>query len=86
MVGKDDQITMENNYTYKTAGRGPALSGTTLLHTVNNVWEDVNGYATEGGEATARGIFEANAFIKVKQLVSDYKGKPPPQRRHQCPV
>ncbi|KXH37961.1 pectin lyase [Colletotrichum nymphaeae SA-01] len=75
MVGKDDQITMKNNYVYMTAGRGPALSGSTLLHAVNNVWEDTKGHAIEGGEATARGIFEGNAFINVKQLVSDYQGK-----------
>ncbi|KAK1456701.1 pectin lyase [Colletotrichum cuscutae] len=75
MVGKDDQITMKNNYVYMTAGRGPALSGSTLLHAVNNVWEDTKGHAIEGGEATARGIFEGNAFINVNQLVSDYQGK-----------
>ncbi|TDZ38748.1 putative pectin lyase C [Colletotrichum spinosum] len=75
MVGKDDQITMKNNYIYKTTGRGPALSGGTLLHAVNNVWEDINGHALEGGDANARGIFEGNAFIKVSQLVSDYKGR-----------
>lgn len=66
---------MKNNYIYKTAGRGPALSGGTLLHAVNNVWEDVNGHAIEGGDTAARGIFEGNAFIKVKQLVSDYQGR-----------
>ncbi|TQN72297.1 putative pectin lyase C, partial [Colletotrichum shisoi] len=75
MVGEDDQITMKNNYVYKTAARGPALSGATLLHAVNNVWSDTNGHVIEGGEATARGIFEGNAFINVKKLVSDYKGR-----------
>ncbi|KAK1659109.1 pectin lyase [Colletotrichum godetiae] len=75
MVGEDDQITMKNNYVYMTAGRGPALSGATLLHAVNNVWEDTKGHAIEGGDAKARGIFEGNAFINVKQLVSDYQGK-----------
>ncbi|KAJ0167765.1 putative pectin lyase C [Colletotrichum tanaceti] len=75
MVGEDDQITMKNNYIYKTAGRGPALSGGTLLHAVNNVWSDTNGHAIEGGDAAARGIFEGNAFIGVKQLVSDYNGR-----------
>lgn len=75
MVGEDDQITMKNNYIYKTAGRGPALSGSTLLHAVNNVWEDVNGHAIEGGDTAARGIFKGNVFIKVKQLVSDYQGR-----------
>lgn len=66
---------MKNNYIYKTAACGPALSGATLLHAVNNVWDDVNGHVIEGGEKTARGIFEGNVFIKVKQLVSDYQGK-----------
>ncbi|KAI8680617.1 hypothetical protein LRP88_04594 [Fusarium phalaenopsidis] len=75
MVGKDDQITMQNNYIKRTAGRSPALSGKTLLHAVNNVWEDNNGHAIEGGEATARGIFEGNVFINVKNMVSDYKGR-----------
>lgn len=76
MVGTKDTITMKNNYIYKTAGRGPALSGGTLLHAVNNVWKDVKGHAIEGGETTARGIFEGNVFNNVDTvIVSDYKGK-----------
>lgn len=75
MVGTADQITMKNNYIYHTSGCGPALSGGTLLHAVNNVWEDIDGHALEGGEATAKGIFEGNVFIDVKTLVGDYKGK-----------
>ncbi|KAF6817030.1 pectin lyase C [Colletotrichum plurivorum] len=75
MVGKDDQITMKNNYIYKTAGRSPALSGGTLLHAVNNVWAENNGHMIEGGEAAARGIFEGNVFSNIKALVSDYKGR-----------
>ncbi|CAG7559813.1 unnamed protein product [Fusarium equiseti] len=75
MVGEDDQITMKNNYIYRTAGRSPALSENTLLHAVNNVWEDNNGHAIEGGSDKARGIFEGNAFINVKQLVGDYAGR-----------
>ena len=75
MVGEDDQITMKNNYIYRTAGRSPALSGNTLLHAVNNVWEDNNGHAIEGGSDKARGIFEGNAFINVRQLVADYAGR-----------
>lgn len=39
------------------------------------MWDDVNGHAIEGGEEAARGIFEGNVFIKVKQLVSDYQGR-----------
>lgn len=71
MVGDDDQTIMKNKYIYKTAGRGPALSSATRLHASNNVWDDVNGHAIDGGEETAQG----NVFIKVKQLVSDYQGK-----------
>ncbi|KAI9162845.1 putative pectin lyase C [Paramyrothecium foliicola] len=75
LVGHDDQITMKNNYIVKTAGRSPALSFKTLLHAVNNVWQDNNGHALEGGEAAARGIFEGNVFINVKKMVGDYKGR-----------
>jgi pectin lyase len=75
MVGKGDQITLKANYITRTAGRAPALSGSTLLHAVNNVWQDNNGHALEGGETTARGIFEGNVFINVKALSSDYKGR-----------
>ncbi|KAF4980568.1 hypothetical protein FDECE_17856 [Fusarium decemcellulare] len=75
MVGEDDQITMQKNYIYRTQGRSPALSGGTLLHAVNNVWEENNGHALEGGDSKARGIFEGNVFINVKNLVSDYQGR-----------
>lgn len=75
MVGTGDSITMKNNYITKTAGRGPALSGKTLLHAVNNVWYDVKGHLLEGGDAGARGIFEGNVFTDVQNIVADYAGK-----------
>ncbi|KAE8336645.1 putative pectin lyase A [Aspergillus arachidicola] len=75
MVGEADQITLKNNYIYMTAGRSPALSGGTLLHAVNNVWEKNNGHALEGGDAGARGIFEGNAWIGVSTIVGDYAGR-----------
>jgi pectin lyase len=75
MVGKGDQITLKGNLISRTAGRAPALSGSTLLHAVNNVWRDNKGHALEGGETTARGIFEGNVFTNVKALSSDYKGR-----------
>ncbi|CAG8928860.1 unnamed protein product [Penicillium salamii] len=74
MVGKADQITLQNNYIYKTTGRSPALSGGTLLHAVNNVWEDNNGHALEGGEATAKGLFEGNVWSGVNTIIGDYEG------------
>jgi pectin lyase len=75
MVGTGDDITLKNNYITKTAGRGPALSGKTLLHAVNNVWSDVKGHLLEGGDAGARGIFEGNVFSDVQNVVADYKGR-----------
>ncbi|KAF7587399.1 hypothetical protein BBP40_007329 [Aspergillus hancockii] len=75
MVGEADQITMQNCYIYMTAGRSPALSGGTLLHAVNNVWEKNNGHELEGGESTARGIFEGNVWINVSTIVGDYAGR-----------
>lgn len=77
MVGTDDQITMKNNYMYRTSGRSPALSGGTLLHAVNNVWSDNTGHALEGTETTARGIFEGNTFANVNTVLADgqYAGK-----------
>lgn len=75
MVGTDDQITMQGNYISHTAGRSPALSGGTLLHAVNNVWEDNNGHALEGGDTKARGIYEGNVFINIKSMVDNYAGR-----------
>lgn len=75
MVGTGDSITMKNNYITKTAGRGPALSGKTLLHAVNNVWADVKGHLLEGGDAGAMGLFEGNVFNNVENVVAEYAGK-----------
>ncbi|KAK6832205.1 hypothetical protein RU639_002469 [Aspergillus parasiticus] len=75
MVGEADQITMQSCYIYKTAGRSPALSGGTPLHAVNNVWEKNNGHELEGGESTARGIFEGSVWINVSMIVGGYTGR-----------
>ncbi|KAF5601750.1 pectin lyase precursor [Fusarium pseudocircinatum] len=75
MVGQGDQITLQNNLIEHTAGRGPALSATTFLHAVNNVWRDINGHAIEGDTA-GKGLFEGNVFQNVKQVVvPDFKGQ-----------
>ena len=64
-----------DNYIEHTAGRGPALSATTLLHAVNNVWSDVKGHAIEGDKA-GKGLFEGNIFIGVNEIVvKDFKGQ-----------
>ncbi|KAJ3544268.1 hypothetical protein NM208_g3148 [Fusarium decemcellulare] len=91
MVGQGDQITLQSkvipsacpvlpltrsdNYITHTSGRGPALSATTLLHAVNNVWSDIKGHAIEGDTA-GKGLFEGNVFQNVKQVVvPDFKGQ-----------
>ncbi|KAF9885239.1 hypothetical protein FE257_000599 [Aspergillus nanangensis] len=64
LVGADDQITFKKNYIYKTSGRSPALSGSTLFHACNNVWEDNPGHAIEG-DTDGKGLFEGNLWIDV---------------------
>lgn len=64
-----------DNYIVHTAGRGPALSATTLLHAVNNVWSDIKGHAIEGDKA-GKGLFEGNVFLGVNEIVvKDFKGQ-----------
>lgn len=74
MVGEDDKITLFQNWVYYTSGRSPALSGGTLLHAANNVFSDNSGHLIEGGEATARGIFEGNYFENVETPIDGYEG------------
>ncbi|KAK7697718.1 hypothetical protein SLS64_013274 [Diaporthe eres] len=79
LVGTDDQITFKNNYIHHTAGRSPALSGSTLFHAVNSLimnceGEDNNGHAIEG-DTNGQGLFEGCVFKDVKQtVVDDFKG------------
>ncbi|KAJ5210985.1 Pectin lyase fold/virulence factor [Penicillium cf. griseofulvum] len=74
LVGADDQITFANNYVYRTSGRSPALSGKTLFHAVNSVWENNNGHAIEGTD-DGQGLFEGCVFNNVSQIVGDYVGQ-----------
>lgn len=69
MVGTDDSVTWYKNHVYMTSGRTPALSGNTLLHAVNNVWEDNSGHMLEGTD-TGRGLYEGNQFIDTP-LIAD---------------
>ncbi|KAJ5382222.1 Pectin lyase fold/virulence factor [Penicillium concentricum] len=74
LVGADDQITFANNYVYSTSGRSPALSGKTLFHAVNSVWENNNGHAIEGTD-DGQGLFEGCVFNNVSQIVGDFVGQ-----------
>ncbi|KAL2849948.1 pectin lyase fold/virulence factor [Aspergillus pseudoustus] len=69
LVGKNDSITFKGNHIYKTTGRSPALSGSTLFHACNNVWSDNPGHALEGNEE-GQGLFEGNVFTDVKNVAS----------------
>lgn len=59
-----------DNYVYRTSGRSPALSGSTLFHAVNSVFENNNGHAIEGTD-NGQGLFEGCVFNNVSQIVVD---------------
>ncbi|OJJ76723.1 hypothetical protein ASPBRDRAFT_117133 [Aspergillus brasiliensis CBS 101740] len=69
LVGSSDLITFYKNYVYYTSGRSPALSGNTLFHAVNNVWEDNSGHAIEGTD-NGMGLYEGNVFNNVPTIVA----------------
>ncbi|KAJ4386018.1 hypothetical protein N0V93_008909 [Gnomoniopsis smithogilvyi] len=69
LVGTDDSITWYKNHIYYTSGRTPALSGSTLFHAVNNIWEDNSGHLLEGTD-NGRGLYEGNYFINTP-LIAD---------------
>ncbi|KAF8185628.1 pectin lyase fold/virulence factor [Mycena galopus ATCC 62051] len=68
LVGTGDRITFYRNYVSNTSGRSPALSGNTLFHAVNNVWENNSGHLLEG-TADGMGVYEGNAFINTPDIV-----------------
>ncbi|KAI4842576.1 pecyin lyase 2 [Aureobasidium sp. EXF-8845] len=66
--GSDDKITFKNNYIYQTSGRAPKVQAQTVLHAVNNYWNDNSGHAFEIGEGGY--VFaEGNVFENVKAPV-----------------
>ncbi|KAI7231890.1 polysaccharide lyase family 1 protein [Hortaea werneckii] len=69
MVGEGDTITLYRNYVYMTSGRSPAVSGTTTLHAVNNVFSNNNGHLIEGGDS-GMGLFEGNVFTDITTTVT----------------
>ncbi|KAI0017103.1 polysaccharide lyase family 1 protein [Xylariomycetidae sp. FL0641] len=70
LVGGGDQITFYQNHVYMTSGRSPALSGNTLLHAVNNVWESNSGHLLEGTD-DGMGLYEGNYFVNDPTVVQD---------------
>ncbi|KAF5012152.1 hypothetical protein FDECE_1801 [Fusarium decemcellulare] len=74
-TGSNDQITFKNNYIVATSGRAPKVQGGTLLHAVNNVWEDNSGHAFELGDGGSV-VAEGNVFKNVKATIEDgFTGK-----------
>lgn len=72
-IGSNDQITMKGNYIHHTSGRSPKIGGNTVLHAVNNLWEDNTGHAfdnSQGGHILAEG----NVFSNVKATMNENKG------------
>ncbi|KAI4731750.1 pecyin lyase 2 [Aureobasidium sp. EXF-10728] len=63
--GSDDKVTFKNNYIYQTSGRAPKVQSNTLLHAVNNYWNDNSGHAFEIGEG-GYVLAEGNVFDNVK--------------------
>ncbi|ORY15468.1 pectin lyase fold/virulence factor [Clohesyomyces aquaticus] len=66
--GTSDKVTMLGNYIHNTSGRSPKVGGTgsgTLLHAVNNYWENNSGHAFDISE-NAKVLAEGNAFQNVK--------------------
>ncbi|CAD0106527.1 unnamed protein product [Aureobasidium uvarum] len=63
--GSDDKVTFKNNYIYQTSGRAPKVQSNTLLHAVNNYWNDNSGHAFEIGKG-GYVLAEGNVFDNVK--------------------
>lgn len=70
----DTNICLLDNYVYRTSGRSPALSGKTLFHAVNSVWENNSGHSIEGTD-DGQGLFEGCVFNNVTQIVGDFVGQ-----------
>jgi pectin lyase len=69
-TGSQDSITFKGNYIHGTSGRAPKVAGNTVLHAVNNYWEDNTGHAFEIS-AGAQILAEGNAFSSVKAPIED---------------
>ncbi|KAG9569281.1 pectin lyase-like protein, partial [Aureobasidium melanogenum] len=74
--GSDDQVTFKNNYIYQTSGRAPKVQSNTLLHAVNNYWNDNSDHAFEIGKG-GYVLAEGNVFEDVKAPLeaSSYAGE-----------
>lgn len=68
--GSSDMVTLKGNHIYKTSGRSPKVQGNTLLHAVNNYWQDNSGHAFEIGEG-GYVLAEGNVFQDIAAVAED---------------
>ncbi|KAL4913303.1 pectin lyase fold/virulence factor [Aspergillus aurantiobrunneus] len=68
--GSNDLVTLKGNYIYHTSGRSPKVQGNTVLHAVNNYWQDNSGHAFEIGEG-GYVLAEGNVFQDIPAVAED---------------
>lgn len=73
-TGSNDQITLKGNYIHHTSGRSPKVGGNTVLHAVNNLWENNTGHAFDNGSSGGKILAEGNVFNNVKATMLENKG------------
>lgn len=73
-TGSNDQITLKGNYIHHTSGRSPKVGGNTVLHAVNNLWENNTGHAFDNGASGGKILAEGNVFNNVKATMLENKG------------
>ncbi|CZT24934.1 related to Probable pectin lyase B [Ramularia collo-cygni] len=69
-TGTNDQITFKGNYIHHTSGRSPKVDKGTLIHMVNNYWDENSGHAFEGENAYV--LLEGSTFDNVQACTADY--------------
>lgn len=69
-AGSGDMVTFKNNKITATSGRAPKVTGNTLLHAVNNYWDDNSGHAFEIGDG-AMVLAEGNIFNNVVAAIEE---------------
>ena len=74
-TGSNDQITLKGNYIHHTRGRSPKVGGNTVMHAVNNLWENNTGHAFDNGDAGGKILAEGNVFSNVKTTMLENKGR-----------
>ncbi|CZR50141.1 probable pectin lyase A [Phialocephala subalpina] len=73
-TGSNDLVTFKGNYIHHTSGRGPKMTGNTLLHAVNNYWYAVSGHAFDIGSGSMV-LAEGNVFQNVVTPLLENLGK-----------